>query len=194
MPDSSWFPLVARELPYVIVQSYARGKPVIGSLRGGIPEMVQDGESGLLFDPDSAESLANAMAALWSDFELSRMMGRAAKEYADATFNREAFKRELLGGIRGGGPMRVLLIGGSGFIGSHIQDALLARGHIARVLDVSPERHRGEVSGVEYVIGSADDKSTLAEALADMDAVIYLASTTVPSTSNADVPHDISPT
>jgi UDP-glucose 4-epimerase len=87
--------------------------------------------------------------------------------------------------------MRVLLIGGNGFIGSHVQDVLLGRGHSVRVLDVSPERYRTPLPGVEWVVGSSADSSALAPALADVDSVVYLASTTVPSTSNADVSRDI---
>jgi len=87
--------------------------------------------------------------------------------------------------------VRVLLIGGNGFIGSHIQDVLLGRGHAVRVLDVSPELFRTQLAGVEYLKGSSDQPSALTAALAGVDAVVYLASTTVPSTSNADVSRDI---
>jgi glycosyltransferase involved in cell wall biosynthesis len=87
--------------PYVVVQSIARGKPVVGSSRGGIPEMVHHGETGVLFDPESAEMLAAALDSMWADPAACRVMGRAAKEYADATFNREAFARELSEAYRG---------------------------------------------------------------------------------------------
>lgn len=87
--------------------------------------------------------------------------------------------------------MKVLLVGGNGFIGSHIQDLLLRRGHTVRVLDTMPERYRPVLPDVDYRVGSSSDPSALAESLTGVESVIYLASTTVPSTSNANVPWDI---
>lgn len=87
--------------------------------------------------------------------------------------------------------MKVLLVGGNGFIGSHVQDLLLRRGHAVRVLDAMPERYRPALPDVDYRVGSSSDPSALAESLAGIDSAVYLASTTVPSTSNADVPWDI---
>jgi len=86
---------------------------------------------------------------------------------------------------------RTLVIGGCGFIGSHIVDSLLARGHRVRVVDMKPEAFRAPVVGVDYVRGSFADLGVLAEALRDVDAVIHTASTTVPATSNLDPVADI---
>ena len=88
--------------------------------------------------------------------------------------------------------MRTLLVGGNGFIGSHVKDILLQRGHSVRVLDPLPEKYRPPLPDVDYRSGFSADPSALAEALAGVDAVVYLASSTVPSTSNADAPWDIS--
>lgn len=87
--------------------------------------------------------------------------------------------------------MKVLLVGGNGFIGSHVQDLLLRRGHSVRVLDALPEKYRAALPDVDYRVGSSADPSALSESLVGIDSVVYLASTTVPSTSNADVPWDI---
>jgi glycosyltransferase involved in cell wall biosynthesis len=51
-------------LPRVIFEGYAYGVPVIASRRGGIPEIVEDGITGLLFDPSDSASLANAIRRL----------------------------------------------------------------------------------------------------------------------------------
>ncbi len=48
-------------LPGVAFQALAHGVPVIGTRRGGIPEMVQDQHNGLLYDPDQPEALQDAM-------------------------------------------------------------------------------------------------------------------------------------
>lgn len=86
---------------------------------------------------------------------------------------------------------RTLVIGGCGFIGSHIVDKLLARGHHVRVLDMRPELYREPLPGVDYRMGSFCNEATLEAALQDVDAVVHTASTTVPSTANLDPIHDI---
>lgn len=87
--------------------------------------------------------------------------------------------------------LRVLVIGGCGFIGSHVVDRMLARGIRVRVLDRRPEAFRSPLDGVEYVTGDLADGSQLYEVLNGIDAVVHLASTTVPSTSNLDPIADI---
>lgn len=87
--------------------------------------------------------------------------------------------------------MRVLVIGGSGFIGSHVVDELLRSWLKVRVLDRARERFRDTPSGVDLVLGDVADTSLMAEALAGVDAVIHLASTTVPATSNLDPVADV---
>ena len=87
--------------------------------------------------------------------------------------------------------MRALIIGGSGFIGSHLVDALHSRGVQVRVCDRATERFRDTPPFVDFHQCSFDDVATLAEALQDVDIVYHLVSTTVPSTSNLDPVADI---
>ncbi len=89
-------------------------------------------------------------------------------------------------------PKKVLVIGGCGFIGSHIVDGLLATGTAVRVLDRRPEAFREQLPGVEYIFGDFSDPFQLLESLEGVDAVMHCASTTVPSTSNVDPVSDIS--
>jgi UDP-glucose 4-epimerase len=87
--------------------------------------------------------------------------------------------------------MKVLLIGGCGFIGSHVVDRLLAHGLRVRVYDRRPELFREPVDGVEYVLGDLADTAQIYEAMSGTGAIIHLASTSVPATSNLDPVADI---
>ncbi len=87
--------------------------------------------------------------------------------------------------------MKVLVLGGNGFIGSHIVDRLLAHGHSVRVFDRQPERFRVPLSGVDYCLGDFADRMALVEALTGMDAVYHLVSTTLPGTADLDPKADI---
>lgn len=84
-----------------------------------------------------------------------------------------------------------MVIGGCGFIGSHVVDRLLAHGIAARVYDRRPEMFRDPVAGVEYVHGDLADTAQIYEAMSGVGAIIHLASTTVPATSNLDPVADI---
>ncbi|MFC2970558.1 NAD-dependent epimerase/dehydratase family protein [Acidimangrovimonas pyrenivorans] len=87
--------------------------------------------------------------------------------------------------------MRVLVIGGCGFIGSHVVDHLLKSGHRVRVYDRRPEMFRPPLPQVEYIAGDLADTAQIFEAMSGVDALIHLASTTVPATSNLDPVADI---
>ena len=69
---------------------------------------------------------------------------------------------------------RVLVTGGSGFIGSHVVDALVARGYEPRIFDLRESPHH-EPGSVETVIGDATDTAALARAMDGCAAVIHLA-------------------
>ncbi len=82
--------------PYVILQSFAMGKPVIGSNRGGIPELVAHGERGLVYEATGAVALADALHLLMDDSDRTKQMSEAAKQFADAEYNDEHFYANLM--------------------------------------------------------------------------------------------------
>lgn len=87
--------------------------------------------------------------------------------------------------------MRSLVIGGNGFIGSHLVEMLRESGDDVRVLDLGAPRQDLDWSGVDYRRGAFSDMAALGPALAGVDAVYHAASTTVPATSNADPVADV---
>lgn len=87
--------------------------------------------------------------------------------------------------------MKALVIGGCGFIGSHVVDNLLSHGVGVRVLDRRAELFRAPLPQVDYVMCDLSNTAQIFEALSGVDAVIHLASTTVPATSNMDPVADI---
>jgi len=88
--------------------------------------------------------------------------------------------------------MRILVLGGTGFIGSHIVDALLEAGHVIKVLDRTLKYRNDKFpQHVEYIQADFSDSLVLLEALTGIDAVIHLVSSTVPGTSNLDPIADI---
>jgi len=87
--------------------------------------------------------------------------------------------------------LKALVLGGNGFIGSHVVDQLLANGHSVRVFDLAMEKFRPPLRDVDYRIAGLENIPVLSEALEGMDVVFHLISTTVPSTSNKDPLFDI---
>lgn len=86
----------------VLVQAMAMGKPIVATRVGGVPEVLGEGEAGLLVSPDDPGALASAMAQLLTDRELARRMGEAGRRRAPAysaeqmVANIESLYEELL--------------------------------------------------------------------------------------------------
>jgi UDP-glucose 4-epimerase len=83
------------------------------------------------------------------------------------------------------------MLGGTGFIGSHVLDHLLAAGHKVSVVSRGAELFRAPLAGVTYV--RADYRQTLAlePLLSDCDAVLHMVSSTVPGTGDRQPQVDV---
>jgi glycosyltransferase involved in cell wall biosynthesis len=77
------------------LEAMAAGVPVVGSRVGGIPEMVVDGETGLLVPPRVPAALAAAMERLVHDGDAARTMGRAGRHRAAEAFGVTAHARRV---------------------------------------------------------------------------------------------------
>ncbi len=73
----------------VAAESSMRGTAVIASRIGGLPEIVQDGENGLLVEPNRPDQLAQALVRLLGDREGCEAMGRRGREIALRKFSVE---------------------------------------------------------------------------------------------------------
>lgn len=83
--------------PLTISEAYAHGKPVIGSRIGGIPEMIIDGITGLLFEASNIYSLQEAIdkAISVSDYEYE-IFSKNARLYAEKNFSPDKYYEGLL--------------------------------------------------------------------------------------------------
>jgi len=88
--------------------------------------------------------------------------------------------------------MRILVLGGSGFLGSHIVDKFLAERHDVTVYDLYPERFRRSPRGIKFFTGDFGNVGALSELIATgFDGVIHCVSTTTPKSSNESPEFDI---
>ncbi|MBV8949792.1 MAG: glycosyltransferase family 4 protein, partial [Actinobacteria bacterium] len=88
------FPSDMDNSPYSVLEAMVAGVPVVSTRVGGIPEMVLDGETGVLVG-DDADELAGAISRLLDDATLRRDMGRAARQRAEERFDALQTTRRL---------------------------------------------------------------------------------------------------
>jgi glycosyltransferase involved in cell wall biosynthesis len=78
---------VSEGMPLSLMEAAACGVPVVAPRVGGVPELVEDGVTGLLFPPGDALALADGMQRLLSDEGTAREMGEAARRRAVERFS-----------------------------------------------------------------------------------------------------------
>lgn len=81
--------------PYSVLETLAIGKPVIGAKIGGIPELVKENETGLLYNHDNIEELAEKMEILFKNKELAEKLGNNAKQDAKIRFSKETYYKNI---------------------------------------------------------------------------------------------------
>ncbi len=74
-------------LSYAALEAAAEGRPVVATTAGGLPEVVVDGETGILVEPGNVGAMAQAITRLLEDPELARRFGKAGRERAEKLFD-----------------------------------------------------------------------------------------------------------
>ena len=82
--------------PLGVLESMAAGTPVIASRLGGLAEIIEDGETGILVTPGDADALAGALEAMWDDRARAAALGKRAWEFAREHFTPETQTGRLI--------------------------------------------------------------------------------------------------
>jgi glycosyltransferase involved in cell wall biosynthesis len=82
--------------PMSVLEAMAYGKPVVASAIGGIPELVVDGKTGLLFEPDNLDALRTCLSAMMADRDKRQNFGAAARKRASERFSVEHHNTALM--------------------------------------------------------------------------------------------------
>jgi len=82
--------------PNTLLEAMALAKPVVCSRIGGLPEIVDDGVTGLLFEPGNADDLTEKIRYLWDRPQLCRQMGQAGKEKALQEYSPQKYYKRLM--------------------------------------------------------------------------------------------------
>jgi glycosyltransferase involved in cell wall biosynthesis len=93
--DAFCLPSFAEGVPVVLMEAMAMQLPVVATRIAGIPELIDDGVSGLLVAPARAGELADALDQLAASPELRGRLGRAGREAVMAGYDAERWAREL---------------------------------------------------------------------------------------------------
>ena len=85
--DAAWLvalPSRSEGLPRVALEAACRGRAIVGGDRAGIPDVVRNGQNGLLVNPDDAVQLADALVRILSDRAYAEQLGAAARRTGEA--------------------------------------------------------------------------------------------------------------
>jgi glycosyltransferase involved in cell wall biosynthesis len=83
-------------LPLSLVLAMGAGLPVVASRVAGIPEVVEDGRTGLLVDPGDAPQLGTALARLAADSSLRADLGDAARAFVRPRFGADQYVNQVV--------------------------------------------------------------------------------------------------
>ena len=108
--DCFVLPSLTEGHPKVLIEAMACGLPCAASRRGGIPGLIGDGVTGLLFDPEDTADMARTIGRLLGDRALAARLGAAARAAALAYDARRILRQEVafVGSVSGAGAVTEL--------------------------------------------------------------------------------------
>ena len=83
--------------PVSILEAMSYSCAIVASRIGGIPQMIQDGETGILVEPKNAEALRQGLEKALADDMLCERLGKAARKKVAEEFSMEKNMEQLLG-------------------------------------------------------------------------------------------------
>jgi glycosyltransferase involved in cell wall biosynthesis len=87
-------PSLNEGMPMTVLEAMAAGKPVVASRVGGVPEMLCDGESGILVQPGNRRQLKEALVGLLEAPARARQMGKRGRERVIQEYSSSAMARQ----------------------------------------------------------------------------------------------------
>ncbi|GEM_PF-82183 len=82
--------------PSVLLESMSHGLPIICSRIGGLPEIVEDNVTGLLYESGNAGELASRIQTLWGDPDLCARLGAAGRKKLDEKYNPDTLLDQII--------------------------------------------------------------------------------------------------
>jgi glycosyltransferase involved in cell wall biosynthesis len=80
-------------MPLAILEAWRSGLPVVASRVGGLPEMIRDGDNGLLFEEGNLDELTQALARLLADAPLRQELAHAGRQELQHRFGSQRMAR-----------------------------------------------------------------------------------------------------
>jgi glycosyltransferase involved in cell wall biosynthesis len=95
--DSEFCVLPSRyeTFPMTVLEAYGCGKPIVASKVGGLKDLIKDGQSGLLFEPENVERLARSIFNLINGNNVAKEMGLKSKNFVRENFTIEKVVERL---------------------------------------------------------------------------------------------------
>ena len=83
-------------MPNVVLEAYAYGKPVIASNIGSLKEIIEHGKTGFLFEAKNSTQIANSIRTLFLNQELVTQMGINARQKCEIEYSPEVHWNRFL--------------------------------------------------------------------------------------------------
>jgi glycosyltransferase involved in cell wall biosynthesis len=85
--DAFVLPSLSEGMPLSLLEAMAAGVPPVATRVGGVPEVIEDGKTGILVPPEDRHALAKGIATLLEDRPLAKKMGESAREVVTRRFS-----------------------------------------------------------------------------------------------------------